>query len=69
MNIPLLTWSTIVGLVTVGIIVHLFRVARSYTKGKHKFFEMGTEREEFYIPGDPLRDEDWQCDYDEEDEY
>lgn len=50
---PLLTWACIVGLFVVILVVRLFSAATFCAKGKHRLVEFGSEREEFFIPGDP----------------
>lgn len=54
MNTPLITWSLIVGLFAVIILVRLCHAAAFCAKGKQHFVEFGHERDEFYVPGDPL---------------
>lgn len=62
MTTPLLTWSAIVALLLLIIIVRLWRAFIFCAKGQHRFMEFGSEREEFFIPGDPMTnsmDEDY----------
>ena len=56
MNIPLITWCCIVGLVA---LLAAIRLRRS-------LISIGSEREEFFVPGDPINtdcdddcDDDW----------
>lgn len=52
MNTPLITWSCIVGLFVIILLVRLYRGA-SCSKSRGKIISFMTEREEFHIPGDP----------------
>lgn len=54
MNTPLITWSVIVGLFVVILLVRLFHAAAFCAKGRHRIIEFGHEREEFFAAGDPL---------------
>lgn len=53
MSTPLITWSCIVGLFAAIMIVKVCRMARCCIKGKRCFISLMTEREEFFVPGDP----------------
>lgn len=53
MNTPLITWCLIVGLFVVVLVVRLCHAASPSSKHKEKLLGFITEREEFYIPGDP----------------
>ena len=53
MNTPLITWGCIVALFVIVLIVRLYRAVTFCAKGRHRFISFGSEREEFYIPGDP----------------
>lgn len=53
MEIPFVTWGCIVGLFVVILIVQLCRALVSHVKGTHHAISVGSEREEFYVPGDP----------------
>lgn len=61
MNIPLFTWSCIVGLF---VLILLVRLVRAFRFGTKKVLDMGTELEEFYVPGDRLRRNG--CEYDDD---
>lgn len=63
MNTPLLTWSVIVGLLIITTALRIMRAVRHNSKGHGPIIEIGTEREEFFIPGDYLHDRDY--DYEE----
>ena len=65
MNYPLLTWSCIAGLTALIIIVRIIRAAGICMKGRHPFIEIGSERDEFFVPGDPRETDE----YDDEDDY
>lgn len=49
MTVPFITWSAVVALTAVIAMAHVLR-----TICKKHFFELGNEREEFFVPGDPL---------------
>lgn len=62
MNIPLITWSAIVGILLLAVIVRTIILFINSRKGKRHFrlIEIGSEREEFFVPGDPKNsDEDY----------
>ena len=55
MTTPLLTWCIIIGLLIVALVAHVinFYIHHQSIKPFHRFIEIGTEREEIYLPGDP----------------
>lgn len=53
MTTPFLTWASIVALFIILLLVRLFHTANNASKGSHHLFSFGTDREEFFIPGDP----------------
>lgn len=53
MTTPLITWFCIVGLFVVILVVRLCHTLKTYTKRKNHIFGFMTEREEFFVPGDP----------------
>lgn len=53
MNTPLITWGCIVGLFIIILVVRLYRATTDGSKSKRKIISFMSEREEFYIPGDP----------------
>lgn len=59
MNTPLITWSCIVGLFLLLVIVRSTHSLISYRNRKHRFVTLGSEREEFFIPGDPVNEDDY----------
>lgn len=64
MNVPLLTWSCVVALF---IVIAVFRMIYAYgycSHKKHHVFEIGTEREEMFVPGDRMKYQDEYDDYD-----
>lgn len=71
MTTPMITWICIATAVVLYFMVKLF-VAVHHSRHlhaharvrKHRFFEMGTEREELFVAGDPLHEDD-DCDEDE----
>lgn len=56
MNTPLITWSCIAGLFLLIVIVHVCHaiIVSVKSKGKERIISLGSEREELFIPGDPL---------------
>lgn len=62
LTVPLLTWSIIVVIIAVMAVatfVHKIRLPR------RRIFEIGSEREELFIPGDRLRSDIRDYDIDE----
>ena len=53
MSTPLITWSCIVGLFAIIMISKICRLVSCRVKGKRNFISLMTEREEFFVPGDP----------------
>lgn len=49
---PLIVWACIVGLFAVIILAYLCHAA-AHVKGRHHFIGFCSEREIFYVPGDP----------------
>lgn len=64
MNTPLITWAVIVALFVVIMIVRIMRGNTCNESKRKKFFKLGSEREEFFIPGDPTLTDLEQDDYD-----
>ncbi len=56
LNIPLITWCVIVAAMTVLITVRLFKNEHRHMKPHHQghLIEVGSEREEIFVPGDSL---------------
>ncbi len=65
MDIPMLTWSCVVGLFILIVFVRLAHGFRVNAKGGHKLLELGSEREVFFIPGDPVKPEEYDDDCEE----
>ena len=67
MNVPLLTWICMAAVVIVLLAAHVIHLRHSSRHSRHRMFGIGSEREEFFIPGDPLRrtDKDYDCDDDD----
>ena len=62
MNTPLITWGCIVTLFIIIMSVQLLNQSRLHLKRNHqKVLEFGSEREEFFIRGDPnpIKSEDY----------
>ncbi len=60
MDTPLITWICIVAAVLILFIVRLAQVrmaSHHHHALRHQFIEIGSEREEFFVPGDPLHPE------------
>ncbi len=55
MDTPMLTWAVIVGLFVVILLIRFGRGIYRYAHAHH-IIQLGSEREEFYLPGDRLND-------------
>lgn len=53
MATPLITWGCIVGLFVIILVVKFYRAVKVCSKEKTRIFDFLTEREEFFVPGDP----------------
>jgi len=51
MNTPLITWSCIIAFLIIVMITNIV-IAAVHNHGHHRFIELGSENEEFYVPGD-----------------
>ena len=49
---PLITWSCLVGGLILALAIKLIKAAYRHS-GQHHLIELGSEREEFFLPGDP----------------
>lgn len=60
MATPILIWSLILAAV---VIVAMFNLSHSHRQGRskarHRFLQIGKEHEEFWTPGDPVRNGDY----------
>lgn len=54
LTVPLLTWSIIVTIVAIMAIATFVNKHRHHTRGQN-IVELGSEREEFFVPGDRIR--------------
>ena len=62
----MLTWSCVVGLFIFDCFCAFWLMDfRVNAKGGHKLFELGSEREVFFIPGDPVKPEEYDDDCEE----
>lgn len=68
MTTPLITWGCMAALFLIVLIVRLFRAASFCSSGRHRMVEFGSEREEFFIPGDRSRYDRTTPDYDDFDD-
>lgn len=68
MNTPLITWSCTVGLFIIIVLVRLYHYALFSAKNKRNLLDFLSEREEFFIPGDPLPRKENENDYDDFDD-
>lgn len=59
MNYPLITWSLIVGMVTVIVMARFVLASGTWRRNRHPMVEIGSEREEFFVPGDPVCSDDY----------
>ena len=75
MTTPMITWTCITAAVVLYFMIKLFVAVHHsrqlhasrvhvHAPRRHHFFEMGTEREELFVGGDPLHEDD-DCDEDE----
>ncbi len=55
MGTPLIIWCVIAGIFMIILMANFVHKAFIC---KHHFVRIGSEREEFFIPGDPLHDDD-----------
>ena len=55
MTTPLITWSIISGFFIAVVLVRLIHAVMRCSRGEHRFIEIGSEREELFIPGDILK--------------
>lgn len=67
MNVPLLTWICMAAVVIVLLAAQAMHRNHQSRHRRTRVFGMGSEREEFFIPGDPLRraENDYDCDDDD----
>ncbi|MCM1356343.1 MAG: hypothetical protein NC212_08065 [Staphylococcus sp.] len=67
LNVPLVTWFVIAFAMLALVIVRAFLKTNSHHTGsrRHHLIEIGSEREEFFIPGDrPVKNDSY--DYDDD---
>lgn len=60
-NIPLVTWCVVLAAVFVLILIRLLhkdRHSHRHVHLHHRVLEIGSEREEFYLPGDVVSNKD-----------
>ena len=62
---PLITWSCIVGLFVVIVVAKIYRAVKAYSKNKIRIISFISEREEFFVPGDPDPNKMGDIDFDE----
>ncbi len=55
METPLIIWCCTVALILLLLITRLVPHHGKNHKRRTRVFEIGTEREEFFVPGDPLQ--------------
>lgn len=58
MNVPLITWCFIVAIFVTILVVRVVSYLthdHPHAAHRHHLLEIGSEREEFFVPGDPLR--------------
>lgn len=58
MNLPLLSWSIVAGLFAAVVLVRFIRATIACAVHHRSFVSMGSEREEIFIPGDLIREND-----------
>lgn len=56
MNTPLIAWVCIAAAIALLILTHIIKTTchHSVRRHRHHFIEIGSEREEFFVPGDPI---------------
>lgn len=57
MSTPFIIWSIVAGLFVAVVLVRLVSAFLFCAKGRHRVITFGSEREEFFIPGDPMRED------------
>ncbi len=55
MNTALIIWSSVSGLLLLLIIAN---IAHALLHSRHHILRLASEREEFFVPGDPMHDSD-----------
>lgn len=68
MNTPLITWACIVALFVIILFVRLLQSVHSHHERKRQLLSFGSEREEFFAPGDANPNTDGAYVYDEDDD-
>lgn len=59
MNTPLLIWScTVLTIILTAAVKSAISAHRLLKKNNTPFIQIGSEREEFFVPGDPLTSEE-----------
>lgn len=58
MDTPLITWISLVSALVVIFIIRFVYIARMSGSRRHRLFEIGSEREEIFIPGDKQSDDE-----------
>lgn len=55
MNTPLIAWVCIAAAIALLIMAHIIKATchHSVHSHRHHFIEIGNERDEFFVPGDP----------------
>ncbi len=53
LTVPLLTWSAIVVIFAVMALINIVQALHA-ARGRH-IVELGSERDEFFVPGDPAK--------------
>lgn len=65
MTIPFITWTCIAGLFVGILVTRLVRAVFFCSAGRHRIVGFGSEREEFFVPGDPVPGLESDLDYDD----
>ncbi len=60
MDTPILTWTVTVSLLLAFMVIKTFGNMSSRNGGRRRLFEIGSERDEFYVPGDITNAEDYE---------
>ncbi len=54
MNTALVTWLIVAGMIVVISLTSIFKSILAYVKKHNKIITIGSEKEEFFVPGDIL---------------
>lgn len=61
MMTPIIVWSCVIAALGIMLLIKLIHAVSASHQSHRRLIEIGTEREEFFIPGDRLSDDDDDC--------